>query len=158
MPDPSYTQYYEVITNDSTAVAPGAAVSFSLDGNRAVTGNPLPTPTRFSNTTFLIGTVGGDTFWRVTWQVGVANSGQLQVGYILNSGIGVPTLLPETVIGSSWGHGQLTGDFILKVPYLQRWYVGIYNPAANQSSLNLLSHGVGNVHVVASIVFTCLGT
>lgn len=154
------TQYYEVINNSTAAVAPGAAVSFSQDGNQFLGGNPGPVPSRVNDTTFLLG-LG---LWRVSWQVPVANSGQLGIGYVV---IGPPsssnvtsgvTFISETVVGTSWGHCQIVGDFLINVNDDRpgtTWQIALYNPMENNSSLNLLSAGSGNIDVV--VTFTIEG-
>lgn len=151
MANTTWTQYYEVINSSTAAVAPGAAVSFSQDGNQFLGSQPSNQPVRVNDTTFALGSaLNGDGWWRVAWQIPVGNSGQLA----LQNG---SSLISETVVGTSWGHSQIVGDFILRVPYQTTQNISLVNPMANNSSLNLLSAGSGNIDVVVSIIFECFG-
>ena len=137
-------QYYEVIDSGTAAVAPGDAVSFSQDG--VITETPQNIGiSRVNDTTFQINsTADFAVSYRIFWQVGVANSGQLGVS------IGGSSTLVG-VVGTSWGHSQIIGDYVYTVPQNTNATISIVNPSANSSSLNLLSHGSGNIDVLVSL-------
>ena len=155
MANGTWTQYYEVINSGTAAIAPGAAVSFSTMGDQYVGNNPAATPTQVNDTTFQLS--AGFT-WRVSYQIPVANSGQLALVYAGNPPNDTPVDLTSTVVGTSWGHSQIVGDFLLTISAstYSYWNVTLVNPTANNSSINLLSHGSGNIDVVVSIIFECL--
>lgn len=139
-------QFYEVINSGTAAVAPGANVSFSqtafITQGIGVSQN--------SPTVFALGLTPPDQFvsyYRVTWQVGVANSGQLGV-YSADLG----GLQANSIVGTSWGHCQIIGDCIIQIGQSGAT-LSIQNPSANNSSLNLLSSGSGNVDVIVTLTF-----
>lgn len=139
-------QFYEVINSGTAAVAPGAYMSFSQTA--CITQGIAVSQT--SPTEYLLGLTSPDAFnsyYRITWQVGVANSGQLGVYSTALGG-----LEANSVVGTSWGHSQIIGDCIIQVD-LFGTTVSIQNPSANNSSLNLLSSGSGNVDVVVTLTF-----
>src|ERR1700685_538720 len=125
MANGTWSRFYEIILDDTPSVARGEAVSSSQNGASYTGSNPVTSPaTRCNNSVIRI---SGSNIWRITWQVPVANSGQLALGYTTSGG-GSPILLLDSVVGTSWGHCQIVGDYLVSVPYATSYYIGIYNP------------------------------
>lgn len=94
----------------------------------------------------------GPVYFRIRWQVPVANSGQLGIQYSTTA-TGSPILIPQSVVGTSYGHCQIVGDYILEIPNRTQYWVSIVNPAVNDSTINLMSHGSGNLDANYSIMY-----
>ena len=159
----SWTQYYEIIDGSTPALTPGQSVSFSSDGVSYAPGsNPWAQPVRYNDTTFSITVPSSSGYiwsgcYRFFWQVPVANAGQLALTYAVSD----PSLQHNyeyTVVGTSWGHSQIIGDFMVRLNFDANTviYFAIVNPAANNQTINLLSSGAGNVDVATSLLIQYL--
>ena len=155
------------IPSATISIAPGSYLQYTLQtqefvaGRGSILASVAPASYTFSPTppagVFLIQARSfyynqGPVYVRMRWQVPVANSGQLGIQYstVLQ---GPTTLIPESVVGTSYGHCQLIGDYILMIPNKTQYFVSIVNPAVNDSAINLMSHGSGNLNANFSIMF-----
>jgi hypothetical protein len=146
----AWSRFYEVINSSTAAVAPGDAVSFSQDGTSFVNGSTGSPISRVNDTTFTLA-ANPSFIYRIGFQVGVANSGQLAINTSTSG------MLTDSVVGTSWGHSQIIGDYLFTVAS-GGTNISIINPSANASSLNLLSHGSGNIDVMVSLIIEWIGS
>lgn len=135
----SYADFYALVSDD-TAVAPGADVSFPLNG--AIANTDIG---RVSNTSFLLAETGT---YLITYQASVTEAGQLVL--TLNG-----AELPYTVVGRTATGAEIVGTTILTTT-ADNAVITVRNPATNTDPITLTADAGGSNAASAHLVIVRL--
>lgn len=131
----NYAHFFALMPGDNSAtVAVGAAVQFPQ------TGPTSGSVVRTSASTFNLSAVGT---YEVTWQVSIAEPGQLQLAI---GGVG----LPHTVVGRATGTSQLFGNSFITTSVANS-ILSVINPVGNSTALTITPVAGGASPVSATL-------
>jgi len=136
----AFADFYAIMPSDNTtSVAPGAAVAFPNTGPTSG-GSDI---TNTSSTTFQLSAIGT---YMVSWQVSVTEPGQLALK--LND-----TENLTTVVGRATGTSQIAGNRLITT-VAPNSILRVVNPTGNSTALTITPLAGGTSPVSASLVIT----